>query len=272
MRISLKYVSASGRTIYLDRKPYVYQDNGLLSHKWTVTKTQNRITGFNKPPEEYPLKIRIWSKREEYADDINRLMEIFEPDVINRQPGRLYLNDEYLSCYISSTNLTDWRNHGSFCNAEFKVIAEYPFWINEMKKSFFPTSSLEGGSFRFPFKFPFGFTKSAKESVLFNRHYSPCKSKIVFYGPAENPDIMISGNTYAVNCTLLTGERLEIDGISKTILKISATGEKENEFNARNKAFDAFKPIPAGENGIDYNGAFGFDVILYAERGLPKWI
>ena len=95
--------------------------------------------------------------------------------------------------------------------------------------------------------------------------------KISVFGPCSNPEFIIGENTYRVNGTLLSGERYEIDQRTKTVIKVTNSGEIVNAFNLRNKTESVFEPIEPGENILSYNGDFAIEITIFYERSEPLW-
>lgn len=76
--------------------------------------------------------------------------------------------------------------------------------------------------------------------------------------------------------TLYEGEYAVIDSSTRyakdrKIVKVRNDGTEENLFNSKNNASSIWEKIPAGLSIVSWNGAFGFDIILFNERGTPRW-
>lgn len=57
----------------------------------------------------------------------------------------------------------------------------------------------------------------------------------------------------------------------RKIVKVKTDGTEENLFNSKNNESSIWEKIPAGLSIVSWNGAFGFDIILFNERGTPRW-
>ena len=95
---------------------------------------------------------------------------------------------------------------------------------------------------------------------------------MTIYGPCVNPKILVNGYSYQVNDTLEEGEYIVIKSCEKTVVKYLSNGTIQNIFEKREKKNSVFKWIPSGEIILNWDGTFGFDLIIYKERGAPKWI
>lgn len=96
------------------------------------------------------------------------------------------------------------------------------------------------------------------------------------YDAAAVPDNLVAGHIYELRTTLYEGEYAVIDSSTRyakdrKIVKVRNDGTEENLFNSKNNASSIWEKIPAGLSIVSWNGAFGFDIILFNERGTPRW-
>lgn len=143
----------------------------------------------------------------------------------------------------------------------------------------------------YPYEYTYGFVtkyKPAAKKVLYdykydyfwnhtigkldNDHFAGSDFKIIVYGPCTHPEIRIGENIYRVSATLSDGEYMVIDSRNRTVVKYAINGIVENKFNSRDKENNVFKKIPPGKNSVKWNAQYPFDVILFQERSMPKWI
>jgi hypothetical protein len=95
--------------------------------------------------------------------------------------------------------------------------------------------------------------------------------KIVIYGEAVNPSVVIGGHIYAINGMVGKGETLLIDSISRKITLVTAQGQQINWFDKRARENYIFERIPAGKVSVSWPGDFGFDLTVIEKRSEPKW-
>ena len=95
--------------------------------------------------------------------------------------------------------------------------------------------------------------------------------KIVIYGEAVNPSVVIGGHIYAINGTVGKGETLLIDSISRKITLVTAQGQQINWFDKRARENYIFERIPAGKVSVSWPGDFSFDLTVIEKRSEPKW-
>ena len=94
---------------------------------------------------------------------------------------------------------------------------------------------------------------------------------MIIYGPVVNPMVTIGGVPHLVNIVLEAGEYLIIDSKTKTVIKVTQSGEQVNAYHNRQKQRAFFQKIAPGRQTIMWTGKFDFDIILYTERSEPTW-
>lgn len=123
----------------------------------------------------------------------------------------------------------------------------------------------------YPYDYPYDYAMSLVSGKIVCDSIGSSNFRLLIYGEAVNPSVVIGGHTYAINGTVGKGETLLIDSQKKTITLTTATGTKVNWFNKRNRSHYIFEPIPAGVNGVTWSGEFGFDLSVIEKRSEPKW-
>lgn len=146
------YKNNYGQTVYLDRWPYkMLTDTDLFDYEWSY-ETQNelnpKISRFYRNMVQRKVGIVIGVKKDE--DYATELIEAFEKDVIGVTPGKLYVNDSYVSCYFIKGEKTKWKSGQPFPMVTFTLICEKGSWITESSTTFRPgttppdTNSVSG--------------------------------------------------------------------------------------------------------------------------------
>ncbi|MDF2950780.1 MAG: hypothetical protein K0S18_363 [Anaerocolumna sp.] len=272
------YLNHINQKINLLESPYRLQTGDFFSYSWTYESTNNtgrygsKITRFNRAITEKNFDISIMSKTKElYYSALNHFLEVTETDVLNKKPGKLYIGEQYISCYLISSVKAKWESGNNFLENKVKLVSEYPFWITESNYNFLKPVSLSGDNKRYPHRYTYRYVAGLNEKTILNNHFAPSDMRIVIYGPVLNPFIIIGNNTYAINIELLDAEYLILDTSSKTIRKIMNDGTEINAFNNRVKIYDVFAKISTGSQSISWNGNFMFDVTIFEERSEPKW-
>lgn len=270
----IKYVNSKGKEIDLNNGSYKMMVSDLLDYDWEIVKASEQITGFQKNISEKTINIDVLRDAKKSARLLmNDLTDIFETDIVCFKQGKIYVDDYYLSCFIFSSEKSNWETE-FLISCEYGLVTDYPFWIKEMKYSFEKRivlkkrASISGD---YPYDYSYDYVFDGAKKYLVNDHYTSCGFKMIIYGPCLNPAITIGENKYEVLTSIQEGEYLEILSAfhKRTINRISIDGKIINEFANRNG--DPFRLISSGSNTVVWNGEFGFDVILYQERSEPKW-
>lgn len=129
----------------------------------------------------------------------------------------------------------------------------------------------------YPHGYPHDYSESATSPDVESSVLTPSDVRIVVYGPAVNPYVIVGGNTYQVNVTVPSGGYLTIDGRDKTIVLTLADGTTRNEFAAgvRGSGLGGgsyiFEPLQPGIQDVTWDGSFGLDFGWYEEEGEPPW-
>lgn len=276
------YQNSAGQTFTLYGDGLTYIDvMDLHSWEWSYSLA-NRITGFGgdasyfaRHPRTFDLDLRMRGmNHDEFLTQMNTFHDITEADIISNTPGRLYVDDQYLVCYLAVSG--DKPNHlknSNFATRSVTVLAVEPYWCTPVQVTINPTTDQptnENGK-KFNLRYAYRYGTGVSGATINNNHYSAAPAIIQFFGPASNPSITIAGVTYGVNVTLTATDRLVIDQITHRIYTVSETGIQTNVFNSRNKAYDIFTPIPVGVNNIVYSGDFVVQVTMIQQRSELKW-
>lgn len=256
------------------------KDSELYSHVWTPEGTQyklgNKIRNFSKDSKEYQLEIDFYGSPATRASNINLFNEVTEKDVLNRTPGRLYLNEQYLKCYIVGSHFSKSEREGAVRNTA-SVYAPEQFWRTEsvisLKNSGTEAMSVEEENKKsYPYTYACMYETLADSIMLANTHWTDCDFKIIIYGPADMPVINIGKNVYQIEYSIRENEYIEILSEEKTAVLVGSDGTRESVFDYRNKDYYLFEKIPPGNQTISWSGLHGADITLIEKRSEPDWI
>ena len=123
----------------------------------------------------------------------------------------------------------------------------------------------------YPYDYPYDYAISIARGNIMCDSIGSSNFRLLIYGEAVNPSVVIGGHNYAINGTIAKGETLLIDSVNRTITLTTAQGNKINWFDKRGRSDYIFEPIPAGMNGVNWSGDFGFDLTIIEKRSEPKW-
>lgn len=280
--MNVYYENSAGQvfTLYGDGLTYI-DINELHTWEWSYSLS-NRVTGFGgdasyfaRHPRTFELGLRMRGmNREEFLNQMNTLHDITEADIIACEPGRLYVDDQYLVCYLAvSGSKPEHLKNANFATRTVTVLAVEPYWCTPVSVVVNPATDQptnENGK-KFNLKYTYRYGTGLSGATIINDHYSAAPAIIQFFGAATNPAITINNVTYGVNETITATDRIVIDQLTHKIYKVSETGVKTNVFNSRNKNYDIFTPIPVGSYNIVYSGDFVVQITMIQQRSELKW-
>lgn len=305
------YLNSRGEKLNLLTSPYQLQTANLFDYSWDYSSITRRrrgqITAFAKGITAFTLLLGVNGYNEKvYRDAIDHFCEVTEYDLLNLTPGRLYVGEFYINCYIKSSKKTDWEWGIETLDNEIEVIADYPYWCREKEYHFYMSSqsvidesakeendniirfaSLEQDyKHDYPKRYQTRYRPAKKRYLrdykydyyhnhqlarLDNDHFVESGFKMTIYGPCTDPKIWIGDHLYHVAVTLYDSEYLVIDSRERTVVRYARNGVQENCFGKRDNKNYVFQKIPPGKNAVKWNATYSFDLTLYQERSEPPW-
>lgn len=273
------YVNSAGVKIDLMAPPYMLQTGDLFNYAWDYEKVESssiseNITNFTSGVKEMELTLSIMNySRESYQNAIDHFFEVAEYDVAKRTPGKLYVGDQYMQCYIIASEKTDWEYDIELLDNKITLASEYAFWIKEKFFTFVPSAKEKTGDYLdCPFDCPFDLMgdEIGTGSVTID-HYDTCNFLVNIYGACTNPRIKIGKNLIGVTTKLDKNEYLTIDSRDRSVVRTRVNGVEVNEFDNRYKEGSIFDKVEPGYNLVSWDGSFGFDLTVYTERKDAAW-
>ncbi len=269
----IKYVNHKGETIHFGKDGIFANENDLRNYAWSYDSNRNRIENFRKGVANKAIPITIASTSEEEAVKIkNRIFEVFEKDVIAEQPGRFYINEYYMECYIVESAKSAYLQSNNSMKVSAKIVSVTGNWILETYKEFIYVDGSDETGRGYPYRYPYDYSAGEGNfNELMNNHFSSCDFVIKISGYAHQPSITIGDHIYQINETIQANEILTIDSRSKTIILTRNNGVQVSLFSKREKSSYIFEKIPSGMQKVYWNSGFNWEITLYEERSEPKW-
>lgn len=250
--------------------------NDLRNYSWAYETINNRISRLYRGITSRKIPLVVSGKSEEEAIAVkNRLMEIAEADIDAMLPGKIYIGDYYTNGYITSSTKSEYLRSKRLGKIELQLTSDDPAWYREETHVFISGDGDSigiGGGTDHPYDYPYDFALSLKGRSIAGGAVGNSAFRLLIYGEATNPSVVIGGHVYAINGSIGRGETLLIDSLAKTITLTTAKGNKINWFDKRGREDYIFEPIPAGQNTVSWLGTFGFDLTVIEKRSEPKWI
>jgi hypothetical protein len=249
---------------------------GFHEYEWEVEAVERVIgswvNGFRKKAKQYNLEIDFVGNRQERAESMNAFYEITEKDVLELKPGRLILDEYYIECFVIGAEVGKLDNQSRKVQRKAKIYAPYPFWIH--KKTYkFKKGNIGNQTESFldyPYNYEYDYMGNIKGvGRIENTEIASCNFEAIIYGPVTNPRFIINEHVYEVKTKLDEGDYLVINSADGEVVRMRKNGLQVNEFNNRNKSSSIFEKIAPGSNLVSWNGEFGMDISVLAERGEP---
>lgn len=275
MSVNLQYVASSGNV-------YNLKGDGIRTktanyHRWnwgvngTTLQYGTRVAAFTRAAATYETRLILpgsWGTRNAL---LNALHEEFEQDVRSKKPGRIIWGDYYIECYITSSSTFPDANN-IWTDNDLTIYCPYPFWIREETKEFSAKVAPEEETYldyAYDYSYDYAYGTVGVERWVLDFPFAS-EFELVFFGPANNPRILVNGHAYQVNDSVGEDEYIKIVSRDSTVTKYTQSGQALNIFDLRDKTESVFEPMPGGTLTFNWSGAFGFNLTLFEERSEPR--
>lgn len=274
----VKYVNSMGRSVNLNQNPYKMLISDILDYKPDIIENDGKILGFdNDIIVQKEINIDIHRTSSDSARiAMNKLTDHFNVDVIASVPGRLYIDDWYMNCYIYAREAGRWETD-RIISCCYKVISDTLSWTTEKHLEFLPQTSQSTGEDlkTYPYAYSYTYPDEPQPQYIDNDHYDTADFQMIVFGERSRTYITIGDHLYHVEYPIEKGEYMVIDSrdTAKTgerVYLARNNGERVNLFDYRDPNQSIFARIPAGKSIIDVDGA-GVNITLYQKRSEPKW-
>lgn len=268
---TMYYENHNGKRIAFGQSGLYANGNDIRNYAWLYEGSGNVVNVFARRMIEKTLPYIICCEEQDVLNLKNRLSELTEEDILSRVPGKLYIGETYLECYIIANQKTDYLQSRKLLKGSLTVLSLSDMWITRTTTSYEAEISSESGGKGYPYNYPYNYGSDGLSREIKNDHYSDCDFTMTIYGYASSPRVTIGGHVYALNLEIQKDEYVIIDSKSKTITRKRTDGIIDNVFSYRKKDSYIFQKIPPGLSEISWNNQFGFDITIYKERSEPLW-
>lgn len=269
--IAMKYVNNRGNAVDLYGNGVVCDPTDAIAWELESSEVNGKVASFTTGVTTRKLECATYGMLAR-----RRLYEIPAYDVAEMKPGRLYVGDWYLVCYVTASSQERWWATDGIAKYELTVTIEDPHWRRDT--TYVYTERHEGGQgldFQYDFQYDFGYAPSTV--VVQNDNYLAADALIRIYGAVKNPTISVGENDYTVNVSLEQGDYLEISTYDKTVRVVRLTGKVENAFpDIQGEYMEGsgsyiFEKVPTGQSDVTWSGTFDFDIVVTERRDEPRW-
>lgn len=275
MKTQIKYIASSGNMYDLTTQDILHRTANYYDWSWKADGAKRqygqRVSRFSRDSATYEADLIFHGEPAELRRTIQALHNDFENDMRRMTPGRLVWGDYYIDAYINGSaveNVSYW----SWISNKIQILAPYPFWIKEEKVVLTTTSETTGGYLDYPYDYNYDYTapEIGKKVVPSDSPFTS-EFRMIIYGLAVNPRIVINGYPYILYATIPSGAYVIVDSKQRTIMLYKRNGQKMNIFDFRNKSDSIFEKIPAGNLDIVWNATFGVDLTIFREKSEPEF-
>lgn len=267
----VKYQNHLGKSVDLSSNGILVDVTGVLEWSMDVDDSYGTVRSINRPVTSRKMKAVTYSMAAR-----KRLYEVPAVDVDVMKPGRLYVGDWYLVCYITTSTVSGWWHADGVASYEVEVTAVDAQWRKDVQ--YVITERYDGGAgLDFPYDFPHDFGYSTSAYTVNNTGFRPADAVIRMYGPVDSCQVTVAGNEYSVGVSLDVGEYMTIDTYERTVRVTRLTGEVENAFPYVNGDYFegsgsyVFERIPTGLNDVMWSGTSDLDLTVVLMRDEPDY-
>ena len=273
------YENSAGDIIRLDEAPILVQRSELLDYRWNLTaydralRDGGKVIHARRPIQEKSLVLDVFADtQEEHDAALNRLHDVMDYDVCALTPGKLWVNDRYIRCFVSASVKTLDRNWTTYTVVGLTVKVISPAWMAEEKVTLLPISDVQtdNGAKAYPNRYPYRYSEGGNICRWINTTGSPAPMVIKIFGACSSPSVYVGENEYSVSGDIAAGSYAVIDQRDKSIYTVAANGTKTNIFGRRKKSVDNFLYAPPGNLQISCSGLFAVEITFMTQRSEPE--
>lgn len=270
----LVYVGgAGGASVGLDAgSMHVGTAAELRSRSWGYALGHRGAYGAVRPAREVSVRLKSSDRAA-----LDRARRVFDRDVQAGTCGELVYAGEWRTRALvtAASPASIYRDNVSL---DLTVVLIDGVWRRRHEVYVpLPSNGAAGGGLDVPYDCPYDLAGPLPPSLVRACEWGESAVGLRIYGPATDPAVTIAGNTYQVLRDVGASERVEVDGVSRSVELVTAAGDRINisadavRGTGRGCGRYIFEPLPPGESRVEADGSFAFDVIWYDEEGEPPW-
>lgn len=273
--IDVFYINSKNEKLNLRGPDFIITNNNDLGNwEWTYEVSNGVIKQFEKKFKEKSLQLLVKGKTKDACSRLmNALYEKTEIDICTKTPGKLYVGDYYLECYLISKDI-DNSIIGKNALETLKIMPVGKVWLKKHPFHFSHTNEPIQSGHGYPHDYPYGYSiGTGYSATVTNEGFTDSNMIITIYGYAYHPEILIDGHSYKINCIVDSNQKAVINTRDRTIRLINLqSGVVKNAFMFREQSSNIFEKISPGEHTVFWNTNFNFDITILIERSEPEWL
>lgn len=254
--------------------------SAFRDYAWNYRLSGAVVTEFSKEPREIPVDTLIWGlNHSEMISKRNECYKVFDRDISEKTPGKVFINGSYVRCYVIKTDNIKYLSQRHM-KTKWTFLVLDSEWISEKMFLFRKQNgSDQGDSGKWPMHWAHHWRRRPAGSNVNIDHFRPSDFVMKAYGPAAELNVNIGGNVYRVEHSIPAGGYMIIDSRESTdpemkIYICDAYGEITNCFNDRYVSADSnrvLEKISPGVNSVNYSKEYDVELTVFIDRGEPVW-
>lgn len=273
------YESSYGEIVaFNDSSGILPNINEFRDYSWNYSLSGKVVSEFSKEPREIPVDALIWGKTHaEMIAKRNSCYRIFDLDVEEKKPGKVYINGAYVHAYVIKADNAKYMS-SRHMRTKWTFLVLDREWMTEKIYIFKKTDSSDSNVGKWPINWVHRWRRNSVSSVNID-HFKPSEFLLKAYGPATGLNVSIGGNVYRVDHSIPSGGYMIIDSRESTdpelrIYTCDSYGNITNCFNDRyvdpdsNRVLEKIRP---GRNAVSYTKEYDIELTVFIERGEPVW-
>lgn len=276
-KYEITYTNSKNDTISLGKESGVWLDeNELFNYEWDYVTAQRKLVAISRDVVEIPVKLLFLNGFDDSV--INRFLQVMDYDARMKSPGTLSVNGYERKGVFVSASTEDYMYKQGLMYREMRFLALEQDWTRRYVETIKPTTTSTEVQLKYPHDYPHDYGGSPAPQQFNNPSAFPSEFLLRIYGPCSDPYLIINGNLYAVNCTVVDGGFLVIDSTNReAIYNYNAAGVAQNVFDAATMGAEGsgsyiYELIQPGINSISWPNNFKIDIeMLEAVSVPPAW-
>lgn len=273
-KYDITYTNSKNQVIKLGQDSGVWLDeNDLFSYEWEYVTAQRRLVAVSRDVTEIPVKLLFLNG--ESDEIIAHFLEVMDYDMRMKSPGALSVNGFERRGVFFQTSTEDYMYKRGLMYRDMRFLALDQDWSRRNVFSFDVSVGSVDTQLFYPHDYPHDYGGSPAPSSFENPSAFPSEFLLRIYGPVTNPYVIINGNLYAVNCTVVSGGFLVIDSTDRSsIYNYNAQGVAQNVFDLATAGSQGsgeyiYELIQPGTNQVSKSNNFKIDIEVLDSRSIP---
>lgn len=274
MITGLKYTNTKGQVFDFDQKGVHPVFTGAYDWEASVLELNGTVAEFSRSSNEIEIGCAItrWARRNKVMDE---LYEVIAYDLAANAEGTLSIGEWQMTGAFTKSAKTNWWRQSEGVSYTLTFRAQNPYWVRINAQSFYRVTA-PGSALDYPHDYPFDYGGSGQSGSIIADTVYDCDFRMIIYGAATNPYVIIGNTRYQINTALASGDILIIDTAKCIVEKRTEAGIVSNEFSntpdaSRGSGEYIFELIKPGASYMSWDGTFGFDLTIYERRDERAW-